>query len=106
MTTNPLTPQPADRPVPPPEPTNAATKIQGAAGLVVAAIWLVIAIIVGLVLIFGAEDVRFGADAYTEMQNTMADAVRGIGWLIIGSGVAPLALILTLRAPAETHKLR
>jgi len=54
--------------------------------LIVAVLWAVLAVIVGIVLLVNAKDVEYGADAYTGIQNGIMLAVRGIAFLLFGSG--------------------
>jgi|GEM_PF-5783843 len=72
----------------------AAQDRSNGAALAVAVIWALIAAIVGLVFILGTEDVAYGGDAYTGIQNTGAQTVRAVGWLILATG--PLGLIIAL----------
>lgn len=59
---------------------------------VIAVLWAVVAIIIGIAVITGVDDEQYGGDAYTGIQNTTAQGVRAIGWLIISTG--PLGIII------------
>jgi len=74
--------------------TSAATKGPSGAALTVAIGWLIVAAIVGIKFIAGAQHEAYGGDAYTGIQNTGADTVRALGWLIIATG--PIGLIVAL----------
>lgn len=64
------------------------------AALTVAILWAIVAVIVGLKFITGTEDGEYGGDAYTDIQNTGAQTVRALGWVIISTG--PLGLVTAL----------
>ncbi len=56
--------------------------------------WAVVAAIVGGSYIFGTQDISYGGDAYTGIQNAGAQTVRAVGWLIVATG--PLGIITAL----------
>ena len=58
--------------------------------LIVAIIWALASVIVGLVFIFGVHPETYGGDAYTGIEAAIVTAVHAVGWLIIGSGVLGL----------------
>jgi hypothetical protein len=60
--------------------------------LVIAIIWAVAAVIVGLVFIFGVNAETYGGDAYTGIEAAIVTAVHAIGWVIISSGVLGLVI--------------
>ena len=60
--------------------------------LAVATIWLAAALGAGLYFIFGVNAETYGGDAYTGIEAAIVTAVKGIGWLLIGSGVLGLVV--------------
>jgi len=74
-------------------PSTGGSTVNGGA-LTVAILWMIVAVIVGVMFITGAENQEYGGDAYTGIQNTGAQTVRALGWLIIATG--PLGLIVAL----------
>ncbi len=61
-------------------------------GLVLAMIWAVLAVIIGAVIIAGAQTEAYGGDAYTGMQNATVHVARAVGWLIISTGALGLII--------------
>lgn len=55
--------------------------------LVVAILWAITAIIVGLVFILGVNGEAYGGDAYTGIEAAIVTAVHAVGWVIISTGV-------------------
>ncbi len=80
-------------PVVNPEPAR-VTRLS-TAPLAIAVIWAIGAVICAIVLLVSAQDVAYGGDAYTGIQNAVELAVRGIAFLLFGS--AALGLIVALR---------
>ena len=82
---------------PAPEPSTAPTanpKSSGQGGLVLASVWALAAVIIGGMVISGAESEAYGGDAYTGMQNATVQVAKAVGWLILSTG--PLGLINAL----------
>jgi hypothetical protein len=75
----------------PPEPRTGTE----AASFIIAILWAVTATIVALVLFTSTKDAQYGGDAYTGIQNAVVAAVRGIAFLLIGSGA--LGIIVAVR---------
>ena len=74
-------------------PSGTASSSQ--APIVIAGIWAVLALIFAVILLSSAKDEAYGGDAYTGMQNAVMLAVRGVAFLLIGSGA--LGLIISLK---------
>ncbi|WP_187264862.1 DUF2510 domain-containing protein [Homoserinibacter sp. GY 40078] len=74
---------------------RAAGTAAGNRVLVGAVLWAIIATVVGCVYIFGTQDVVYSDDA--GIPDTGAQIVRGIGWLIIGSGVLGVIIAASRR---------
>lgn len=90
-------PAPGDRarPAPPAGGSRpAAASSAWGPGLAVALAWAVVALIVGGTYVLGTQDIAYGGDAYTGIQNAGAQSVRALGWLIIATG--PLAVVIAL----------
>lgn len=79
-----------------PEPTPGRPTNLSTISLTFAVIWAIAAVIFGGVLLAAAQDVTYGADAYTGIQNAVMLAVRGIAFLLFGS--AAIGLIIATRA--------
>ena len=60
--------------------------------LIVAVIWAVVAVSVGVYFILGVKAGSYGGDAYTGIEGAIVTAVKAIGWVIIGSGVIGVLL--------------
>lgn len=60
--------------------------------LVVAVIWAIAAVIVGLVFILGVNAEAYGGDAYTGIEAAIVAAVHAVGWVIIATGVLGLVI--------------
>ena len=71
------------------EPTNAA--------LVIAVLWAIAAVIVGVVFITSTPDLEYGGDAYTGIQQAAAQTARAVGWLIISTGALGLVIASSRR---------
>jgi len=54
--------------------------------LVVAIIWAIAAVIIGLIFIFGVNSETYGGDAYTGIEGAIVQAVHAVGWVIISTG--------------------
>jgi hypothetical protein len=63
--------------------------------MTVAILWAATALIFGIVILVNAKDETYGADAYTGIQNAINWAVRGIAFLLFGSGA--LGLVIATR---------
>lgn len=79
--------EPNLEPAPNPQTSSAA--------IVVAGLWAALAVIFAIVLLVNAKDGSYGGDAYTGIQNAVTQAVRGIAFLLLGSGA--LGLVIALR---------
>jgi uncharacterized membrane protein len=55
--------------------------------LIVAILWAIAAVIVGLVFILGVNGEAYGGDAYTGIEAAIVTAVHAVGWVIISTGV-------------------
>lgn len=71
-----------------------STSSRSGAAVTIAVLWAIAALIIGFGFITSVEDGTYGGDAYTDIQNTGAQTVRAIGWLIISTG--PLSLVMAL----------
>jgi hypothetical protein len=58
-------------------------------------VWACLAVIFAIVLLTNATDESYEGDAYTGIQNAVAWAVRGIAFLLFGSGA--LGIVIALR---------
>ena len=88
-------PEPAEPPTVESTEVVPQTAPSSQSALVIAIIWAILAAIFAIVLFASATDESYGGDAYTGMQNAVVLAVRGIAFLLIGSGA--LGLIIALR---------
>ncbi len=61
---------------------------------ILAGVYAVFAIIAAIVLLSNANTTEYGGDAYTGIQHAIVWAVRGIAFLLIGSGVLGVLLVL------------
>jgi hypothetical protein len=77
----------AEPPAPPSNPSPAP--------LIIATVWAVAAVIFAIILLGGANDMSYGGDAYTGIQNAVMLAVRGIAFLLFGS--AALGFVVASR---------
>lgn len=81
-----------------PEPTGAPEQPQtrpSTPSLVIAGIWAFLGVAFAIGLLVNAQDIAYGGDAYTGIQNAVMLAVRGIAFLLFGSSA--LGLIVALR---------
>lgn len=90
------TPAPGSRTEPPPRDRSIPSVGNDTrnASFVIAVVWAIAAAVIGAVFIFGTRDLAYGGDAYTGIQNTGAQTVRALGWLIFATG--PIGLIIAL----------
>lgn len=72
--------------------SRASESARPTGGMVIAIVWAVVAFIAGLVFIFTTQDISYGGDAYSGIQQTGAQTVRALGFLIIGSGALGLVI--------------
>lgn len=77
-----------------PKPTAAGV------ALTIAILWAITALIVGIVFIGSTQDIEYGGDAYSGIQQAAAQTARAVGWLIIGSGVLGILIALRKAEPA------
>ncbi len=82
-------------PAPEPAPTPDWSARLSPASMMIAVIWALVAVILAIVLLAGAQDGTYGGDAYTGIQNAVMLAVRGIAFLLFGS--AALGLVVATR---------
>jgi hypothetical protein len=80
-----------------PAPQPRSTRDRADVALTVAILWLIATVIIGLIFIFGAKNITFGGDAFTELQNAMVNAVRLLAFLLMGSRIGLLAIVLEMR---------
>ena len=79
----------------PTDPASQPVSHLSSAALVIASVWAVVAVTFAAVLLVGAQDVSYGGDAYTGIQNAVMLAVRGIAFLLFGS--AALGFVIATR---------
>lgn len=65
--------------------------------LVIAVLWAIAALIIGLRFITSTPDMEYGGDAYTGIQQAAAQTARAIGFLIIGTGALGLIVATSRR---------
>jgi hypothetical protein len=79
-----------------PENTSPATVTTAPNGahwsLIVAILWAIAAVIIGLVFVFGVNAETYGGDAYTGIEAAIVQAVHAVGWVIISMGVLGLVI--------------
>jgi hypothetical protein len=63
--------------------------------ITLASLWAATSLIVAITLMATTNTEEYGGDAYTGIQNAIVIAIRGISWLLIGSGV--IGMILAVR---------
>lgn len=68
--------------------------------LIIAILWAIAAVIIGLVFIFSVNAETYGGDAYTGIEAAIVQAVHAVGWIIIGTGV--LGLVIAGSRPMST----
>jgi hypothetical protein len=76
-------------------PTPTQPNYLSSPALTVAIVWACLAVIFAIVLLTNATDESYEGDAYTGIQNAVAWAVRGIAFLLFGSGA--LGIVIALR---------
>lgn len=80
---------------PPIESAPAPERYVSTAALTVASLWAALAVIFALVLLVNAQDESYGGDAFTGIQNSVNWAVRGIAFMLFGSGA--LGIVIAVR---------
>jgi hypothetical protein len=70
-----------------------SSKVQSLAAVVIASVWMIASILIGMTFIRTDFEV-YGGDAYTGIQNAVVVATRALGWIIIGTGVLGLVIAM------------
>ncbi len=65
--------------------------------LVVAVLWAIAALIIGIYFISSTHNMEYGGDAYTGIQQAAAQTARAVGFLIIGTGALGLVIATSRR---------
>lgn len=60
--------------------------------LIIAILWAIAAVIIGLVFIFSVNAETYGGDAYTGIEAAIVQAVHAVGWVIISTGILGLVI--------------